>query len=149
MQKPLYLNSLISFGHLNKQNLQLLVREIISHQAEEKPAFIASSVVSEGEVPPAEGACDKEISDLHSWTEETDARLITLVEWAVRVKRCQRVIVVSNDTDTFALLLYYIPQLLVLGLKKNLAAVWHGEKKSERSLYIRLFHTLDHQCQSV
>ena len=66
-----------------------VVREIISHQAEEKPAFITSSVVSEGEVLPEKGAYDKEISDLDSWTEETDARLITHVEWAVRVKRCQ------------------------------------------------------------
>src|SRR6218665_3106648 len=34
------------------------------------------------------------------------ARLVVHVDWAVRVQRCKRVIVVSNDTDTFALLLH-------------------------------------------
>ena len=33
------------------------------------------------------------------------------VEWAVCVKQCKRAVVVSNDTDTFALLLYYTPHL--------------------------------------
>ena len=44
------------------------------------------------------------LSDL--WLEEADERLIIHVEWAAAEKQCERVIVVSNDTDT--LLCFFI-----------------------------------------
>ena len=49
------------------------------------------------------------ISDLLNWIEEADARLVVHVDWAVLVQRCKRVVVVSNDTDTVAILLHYTP----------------------------------------
>ena len=47
------------------------------------------------------------IPELLNWIEEADHRLVVHVEWAVRVKQCKKVVVISNDTDTFALLLHY------------------------------------------
>ena len=55
---------------------------------------------------PAKANGGAEIPELLNWTEEADSRLVLHVEWAVRVKQCQRVVVLSNDTDTFALLLH-------------------------------------------
>jgi len=40
------------------------------------------------------------------------------MEWAVPVKQCKRVGVVSNDTATFILLLHYIPYFQALELKE-------------------------------
>ncbi|KAH3823400.1 hypothetical protein DPMN_125199 [Dreissena polymorpha] len=37
-----------------------------------------------------------------NWIEEVDARVVAHVEWAARSKQCQRVVVMSNDTDSFA-----------------------------------------------
>ena len=50
-------------------------------------------------------------------------------EWAVRVKQCQRVVVLSNDTDTFALLLHYAPYLQTQGLKELWQQYGTGEKR--------------------
>ena len=66
--------------------------------------------VSDDEVLPAKAAGGEEIPDLLNWIAEDEDRLVVHVEWAVCVKQCKRAVVVSNDTDTFALLLYYTPQ---------------------------------------
>jgi len=56
--------------------------------------------------------------------------LVAHVEWAVRVKQCQRVVVMSNDTDTFALLLHFTPHFQALqGLKKIWQQYGTGEKR--------------------
>ena len=68
--------------------------------------IIASSVVSDKEVIPAISSCVEEVPELLNWIEETDRRLVVHVEWVVRVKQCQRVVVVSYDTDNLALLLH-------------------------------------------
>ena len=47
----------------------------------------------------------------------------------VCVKQCKRVVVVSNDTETFALLLYYTPHLLALGMKEIWQQYGTGEKR--------------------
>ena len=98
-----------------KRNLQMLVRELMCNQTSGNATIIVSSV---DEVLPAKAAGGEEIPDLLNWIEEADARLVVHVEWAVRVKRCKRVVVVSNDTDTFALLLYYTTHLQALGMKE-------------------------------
>ncbi|KAL8622995.1 hypothetical protein ACOMHN_027116 [Nucella lapillus] len=116
----------------NKQNLNLLVRDMVSNRAEGNPVIIASSVICDDEVLPAKAAGGEEIPDLHSWIEEADARLVVHVEWAVRVKQCKRLIVVSNDTDTFALLLHYTSLFHALGLKE----IWqqYGTSENRRML---------------
>jgi len=100
----------------NKKNLQLLVRDIVCNRAYGDATIIASSLVSDDEALPATATGGEEIPDLLSWIEEADARLVVHVDWAVRVQRCKRVVIVSNDTDTFALLLHYTPYFLDLGL---------------------------------
>lgn len=66
------------------------------------------------------------------WIEYAGARLVAHVDWAVRVQRCKRVIVVSNDTDTFALLLHLGSMvifqgvaIMLPGIAGDAAAVWH------------------------
>ena len=95
----------------NKQNLQLLVRDTVCNGHYANTTIIVSSIVSDDQVLPAKANGGAEIPELLNWTEEADGRLVLHVEWAVRVKQCQRVVVLSNDTDTFALLLYYAPYL--------------------------------------
>ena len=51
------------------------------------------------------------------------------VKWVVRVKQCKRVVVVSNDTDTFTLLLHYTPHFQVLELKELSQQYSTGEKR--------------------
>ena len=84
----------------NKQNLQLLVRDTVCNGHYANTTIIASSVVSDDEVLPAKANGGAEIPELLNWTEEADSRLVLHVEWAVRVKQCPRVVVLSNDTDT-------------------------------------------------
>ena len=80
---------------------------------------------------PAKANGGAEIPELLNWTEEADSRLVLHVEWAVRVKQCQRlrVVVLSNDTDTFALLLHYAPYLQTQGLKELWQQYGTGEKR--------------------
>jgi hypothetical protein len=56
---------------------------------------------------PAKTTGGEEIPDLLNWVDEAVARLVVLVEWAVRAKQYKRVVTVSNDMDTFAILLYH------------------------------------------
>ncbi len=113
----------------NKRNLQLLVRDIVSERSHTNATIIASSVVSGDEVLPAKATGGEEIPDLLNWIEEADARLVVHVEWAVRMKLCKRVVTVSNDTDTFALLLHYTAYLQSLGLKEIWQQYGTGEKR--------------------
>ena len=55
--------------------------------------------------------------------------MILHVGWAVEEGGCERVIVDSNDTDTFALLLYHLPYLRKKGLKELWQRYGTGEKK--------------------
>ncbi len=45
------------------------------------------------------------------------ANIVLHVEWVVRVKQCMRAVILTNDTDTFALLLLHVvPYLQIQGL---------------------------------
>ena len=59
------------------------------------------------------------------------------VEWAVRVKQNQGVML-SNDSDTFALLLYYAPYLETLGLKE----IWRQYGTGEMRRMLPLHQTV-------
>ena len=84
----------------NKQNLRLLVRDTVCNGHYANTTIIASPVVSDDEVLPAKANGGLEIPELLNWTEEADSRLVIHVGWAVCVKQCERVVVLSNDTDT-------------------------------------------------
>jgi hypothetical protein len=113
----------------NKRNLQLLVRDIVCNRAYGAATIIASSLVSDDEALPATATGGEEIPDLFNWIKEADTRLVVHVDWAVRVQRCKRVVVVSNDTDTFALLLHYTPYFQDLGLQEMWQQYGTGEKR--------------------
>ena len=52
------------------------------------------------EVLPAISNGGVEIPELLNWMEEAASRLVLHVEWAVRVKQCQRIVVLFTDRDT-------------------------------------------------
>ena len=113
----------------NKQNLQLLVRDTVCNGHNANTTIIASSVVSDDEVLPAKANGGAEIPELLNCTEEADSRLVLHVELAVRVKQCQRVVVLSNDTDTFVLVLHYAPYLQTQELKELWQQYGTGKKR--------------------
>ena len=82
----------------------------------------------DGEVLTAVTA-DGNIPELPKWIEEADARLVAHVDWAVHLKKCERVVILSNDTDTVALLLRYMPYSQALGLKELWQQYGTGEKR--------------------
>ena len=112
----------------NKQNLQLLVRDMVCNRTYGDATIIASSVVYDDEALLALATGGEEIPYLLNWIEEADARLVLHVDWAVRLQNCKRVVVVSNDTDTFALLLHYVPNLQDIGLQEMWQQYGTGEK---------------------
>ena len=92
----------------NKQNIQALVEIVINRYTE---PILLSSVIIENEVHPAKLCSnngEKHVVDAlsKSWLEEADERLILHVGWAVEKNECERAVIMSNDTDTFALLLH-------------------------------------------
>ena len=60
--------------------------------------------------------------------------------WAVCVKQCKRVVIISNDTDTFALLLHYTPYFQELGLREIWQQYGTGEKKHMLTLHQAVSH---------
>ena len=70
------------------------------------------------------------VDDLsNSWVEEADDRLVLHVEWAIRKEKCERVVVISNNSDTVALLLYHLPHLRTISLKELWQQYGTGEKR--------------------
>jgi hypothetical protein len=122
----------------NKRNLQHLVRDIVCSRAYGKATIVASSVVSDDKVLAAVASGGEEIPELLNWIEEADARLVVHVEWAVRVKQCGRVVILSNDTDTFALLLRYISHIQTLGLQE----MWQQYGTEEKRRMLPLHHAV-------
>ena len=114
----------------NKQNLQMLV-EVIVHRYNK--SILLSSLIIEDEPHPAKLFADGQVEEASalsdSWLEEADKGLIIHVEWAVEEKQCERVIVVSNNTDTLSLLLYHLPYLKNKHLKELWQQFWTGKKK--------------------
>ncbi|KAH3897520.1 hypothetical protein DPMN_021708 [Dreissena polymorpha] len=90
----------------SKRNLHLLVRYIVCNNVCANP-IIASSVVSDNEALPAIKFGNEVISELLNWIQEVNARVVAPVDWAARIKQCQRVVVKSNDSESFALLLHF------------------------------------------
>ena len=58
-----------------------------------------------------------QVNELNSFLEEADLRLIPHIHHAI-IQGIQRVLVVSYDTDVFALVLYYTPEFVDLGAKE-------------------------------
>ena len=61
---------------------------------------------------------DGNVQGLANWIDEADLRLIVHVKWAVIVQKCEKVIVMSIDNDTFGELLRHTLELLSCRLKE-------------------------------
>ena len=97
----------------NKRSIQRLCREIIFNKKSDRPLMYDSSVI-ENEILPALKA--NGAPELSNWIKEADSQVIVHVNHAVREHKCKCIVVLSNDTDTFVLLLYYTPYFLSCGI---------------------------------
>ena len=111
----------------NKENIQLVFRGTHNH-LNRNIDMIFSSMIYEGELLAAKNDSG-EIPELNNWLEEADSKVIIHVEYALRVQKCTRVIVLSNDTDTFILLLYYTSEFKELGLRELWLQYGTGENR--------------------
>ena len=74
------------------------------------------------------------IPELLNWTGEEDSRIVPYVEGVVRVEQYQRVVLLSNDTDSFALLVHYAQYLQTMWVKDIWqCSVWHWRKAAHAS----------------
>ena len=81
-----------------------------------------------------------QVNELNSNLEEADLRLIPHLHHAI-IQGIQRVLAVSNDTDVFALVLYYTPEFVDLGAKEVWIMFGAGEKSRFLPMHI-LFQKL-------
>ncbi|KAH3725181.1 hypothetical protein DPMN_051016 [Dreissena polymorpha] len=100
-----------------KRNLQLLVRDIVCNDDVQTLA-LQVQVVSDNEALTVIKFGNEVIPELLNWIEEADTRVVAHVEWAAHIKQCQRVVMMSNDTDSFALFLHFTPYFQTLGMKE-------------------------------
>ena len=66
----------------NKQNLQIILRELIQKREQRNPVLIASSMIHEEHLLPAISSYQEEIPALNRWIEEADSQMIVHIEWA-------------------------------------------------------------------
>ena len=78
---------------------------------------------------PPKANSDAGIPEFLTWTGEEDSRIVLYVEGAVRVEKYQRVVLLSNDTDSFALLVHYAQYLQTMGVKDIWQQYGTGEKR--------------------
>ena len=74
---------------------------------------------------------------LNNWQEEADCRLVPHSKWAVD-SGSKRLLILSNDTDSVALLLRFISVLKGAGLKELWVEFGHSEKR--RKIPIHILH---------
>ena len=123
-------------SNLNKQNLQLLARHVGERDLQN---VIMSGMVIDEEIVSARikqtGSNIRDVPQLNNWQEEADSRVISHVEWAIR-DGCEKSVVISNDTDTIALLLHYICVFKVCGLLVLWVQYVTGEKRHMIPLHV-------------
>ena len=94
----------------NKRNLQKLLRDIAQNRPD-SPAIYLSSMIENGELLPAvEAKGDQDgVPELTEWIEEADEQIILHVNYSINHHKIKRQVILSNDTDSFVLLLRYTP----------------------------------------
>ncbi len=116
----------------NKPNLQLLARNVA--QREVTDVVVSGMVVSDEVIPDVvkTSVGVTEVQELTSWLEEAHCRIVPHCWWAVK-GGFQRVVFISNDTDTVVLLLRYIGDLKDSGLLE----LWvTGEEKVHSTAHL-------------
>jgi hypothetical protein len=129
---------------INKTALQHLTRVIAAEQHLPIPIILSGSVVDE-EVVPAVLICPRRSSDefsspeninsLTGTVEEADDRLLLHCAWEV-TRGCDRLMVISNDTDTVVRLLRFIHEWRDHGLNELWVEFGHGERRRHLPLHI-------------
>ena len=99
----------------NKENIQLLAREMAFLNPDKE---VVSGLTVNNEIVKAQRqeqlGCATDETLLSTWEEEADSRLLSHIDWSVE-KGCERIIVLSNDTDIVVLILRH---------KKGLQEMW-------------------------
>ena len=100
----------------NKSSLQKLLRDM-SLKRPDKPVIYLSSMIEDGELLPAIRANGdpSDVTELSEWVEEADDQIILHVNYSIKHHNVKRHVVLSNDTDSFVLLLRYTPYFLSCG----------------------------------
>ena len=81
---------------------------------------VISGMVRDGEVILAKLVENSNVSDipeLSNWQEEAECSIIPHTEWSVS-RGCQRAVIISNDTDSVALILHYVHHFIDNGLQE-------------------------------
>ena len=114
-------------SELNKENIQLLFRNSQS-SPDKNIDVIFSSMIIDGELISARSKSEN-IPKLDNWLEEADFKVIPHIEYALKVQKCERIIVLSNDTDTAVVILHFMKQFFDIGLKELWIQYGNGENR--------------------
>ena len=77
----------------------------------------------------------KTVTELNSWDEEADDRVIIHSNWAIH-NGAKRVVVLSNDSDTLMLILRYLDSFMKSGLKEFWLQYGTGESRRMIPLHV-------------
>ena len=88
------------------------------------------------------------VPELNSKIEEADQRLIPHIHYSIS-QGAKRSVVISNDTDVFALLIHYLPDLLGLGLQKLWLMFGIGDKTRILPLHLLLYKIRVPKCKVI
>lgn len=96
----------------NKENLHIILRKLIQKREQKNRLLIFSSLIHEEHLLTAISSHHDENPAVKGWIEEADSRQIKHIERAIVLVKSKRSIIISNDSNTFLLLLYYFPHYL-------------------------------------
>ena len=129
-----------------KENIQLLARKMALLYLEK---LVLSGMVVNNEIVKAQMqeqlGCAADESLLPTWGEEADIRLLSHIDWSVE-KGCERIIVLSNDTDTVVQILRHITAFFEKGLQEMWVEFGTGEHRREIPLHCLHAKLGEHFC---
>ena len=88
------------------------------------------------------------VPELNYKIEEADQRLIPHIHYSIS-QGAKQSVVISNDTDLFALLIHYLPDFLGLGLQELLIIFGVGEKTRFLPLHLLLYKIGVPKCKVI
>ena len=103
----------------NKINLQKIIRDV-AQTRQHMPCIYISSMIENDELLPAikaNGDSDG-IPELSKWIEEADDQIILHINYSISYHKIRRHVILSNDTDSFVLLLRFTPHFLSCGVSE-------------------------------
>ena len=88
------------------------------------------------------------VPELNSKIEEADQRLIPHIHYSI-TQGAKRSVVISNDTDVFALLIHYLPDFLGLDLQELWIMFGVGDKTRFLALHLLLYKIGVPRCKVI